>query len=92
MQTEQTRGEGNNGKLVDQKPPLKLEDVWAIRIDLQNAHAVRDFSPCSNLQSTLLNAQPRLCPHAPIRSQARIKDSTPIKQESNTRKNDLRFL
>jgi len=34
----------NKGKLVGQKPPLKPEDVWAIRIYLQNAHAVRDLA------------------------------------------------
>jgi len=26
------------------KPPLKLKDIWAIRIYLQNAHAVRDLA------------------------------------------------
>ena len=32
----------NKGKLVGQKAPLKPKDIWAIRIHLQNAHAVRD--------------------------------------------------
>ena len=32
----------NKDKLVRQKPPLKPKDIWAIRIYLQNAHAVRD--------------------------------------------------
>ena len=31
-------------KLVGQKPPLKPKDIWAIRIYLQNAHAVRDLA------------------------------------------------
>jgi integrase len=44
MKTEQTRAAWNKGKLVGQKPPLKLKDVWAIRIYLQNAHAVRDLA------------------------------------------------
>jgi integrase len=44
MKTEQTREAWNKGKLVGQKPPLKLKDVWAIRIYLQNAHAVRDLA------------------------------------------------
>ena len=36
---------GNNkGKLVGQKAPLKPKDIWAIRIHLQNAHAVRDLA------------------------------------------------
>lgn len=34
----------NKGKLVGQKPPLKLKDIWSIRIHLQNAHAVRDLA------------------------------------------------
>jgi hypothetical protein len=36
--------QANKGKLVGQKPPLKPKDVWAIRIYLQNAHAVRDLA------------------------------------------------
>lgn len=34
----------NKGKLIGQKPPLKPMDIWAIRIHLQNAHAVRDLA------------------------------------------------
>ena len=34
----------NEDKLVGQKPPLKPKDIWAIRIYLQNAHAVRDLA------------------------------------------------
>ncbi len=34
----------NRGKLVEQKAPLKPKDIWAIRIHLQNAHAVRDLA------------------------------------------------
>ena len=34
----------NKGKLVGQKPPFKPKDIWAIRIYLQNAHAVRDLA------------------------------------------------
>ena len=34
----------NKGKLVGQKPPLKPKDIWAIRIHLQNADAVRDLA------------------------------------------------
>ncbi|MPZ47488.1 MAG: tyrosine-type recombinase/integrase [Betaproteobacteria bacterium] len=37
-------GAWNKGKLVGQKPPLKPKDIWAIRIHLQNAHAVRDLA------------------------------------------------
>jgi integrase len=44
MKTEQTREAWNKGKLVGQKPPLRPKDVWAIRIQLQNAHAVRELA------------------------------------------------
>ncbi|MEX3934386.1 hypothetical protein AB4Y32_21770 [Paraburkholderia phymatum] len=44
MKTQQPREAWNKGKLVGQKPPLRPKDVWAIRIHLQNAHAVRDLS------------------------------------------------
>jgi integrase len=44
MKTEQTREAWNKGKLIGQKPPLRPKDVWAIRIHLQNAHAVRNLA------------------------------------------------
>ena len=44
METVQGRAAWNKGKLVGQKPPLKPKDIWAIRIHLQNAHAVRDLA------------------------------------------------
>lgn len=34
----------NKGKLVGQKAPLKPKDIWAIRIHLQNEHAVRGLA------------------------------------------------
>jgi len=34
----------NKGKLTGQKPPLKLKEVWAIRIRLQLAKKVRDLA------------------------------------------------
>ncbi len=34
----------NKGKLVGQKPPLKLKEVWAIRIRLQIANHIRDLA------------------------------------------------
>lgn len=44
METIHQRDAWNKGKLVGQKPPLKLKDIWTIRIHLQNAHAVRDLA------------------------------------------------
>jgi integrase len=57
MKTEQTREAWNKGKLVGQKPPFKLKDVWAIRIYLQNAHAVRDLA----LFNLAIDSKPRGC-------------------------------
>jgi hypothetical protein len=34
----------NKGKLVGQKPPLKLKEIWAIRIRLQLAGRLRDLA------------------------------------------------
>lgn len=44
METIQKREARYKGKLVGQKPPLKPKDIWAIRIYLQNVHAVRDLA------------------------------------------------
>ena len=34
----------NKGRLVGQKTPLKLKEIWAIRIRLQLAEKVRDLA------------------------------------------------
>jgi hypothetical protein len=34
----------NRGKLIVQKPPLKLKDIWAIRITLKVAQRPRDLA------------------------------------------------
>jgi len=34
----------NKGKLVGQKPPLKLKEIWAIRIRLELANKIRDLA------------------------------------------------
>lgn len=34
----------NKGKLVGQKAPLKLKDIWGIRVRLQLAHRTRDLA------------------------------------------------
>ena len=44
MEANAKREAWNKGKLVGQKPPLKPKDIWAIRIHLQNTHAVRDLA------------------------------------------------
>src|SRR5258706_8591779 len=34
----------NKGKLIGQKPPLKLKEIWAVRIRLQLAHRTRELA------------------------------------------------
>jgi len=41
---EASKAPWNKGKLVGQKPPLKLKEVWAIRIRLELAHNLRDLA------------------------------------------------
>ena len=40
----QQRVPWNKGKLIGQKAPLKLKEIWAIRIRLQLAHRARDLA------------------------------------------------
>jgi len=42
--TEGRRVPWNKGKLVGQKPPLKLKEIWAIRIRLQLGHRTRELA------------------------------------------------
>ena len=44
-QAERRRPPWNRGRLLGQKPPLKLREVWAIRIHLQIAERPRDVQP-----------------------------------------------
>ena len=34
----------NKGKIVGQKAPLKLKDIWALRVRLQVEHRVRELA------------------------------------------------
>ena len=44
MPTELRSEPWNKGKIVGQKAPFKLKDVWAIRVRLQLAHRERDLA------------------------------------------------
>lgn len=41
----------NKGKLVGQKAPLRLKDIWAIRVRLQIAEETRDLAQATSLRS-----------------------------------------
>lgn len=44
LHTSQHHQPWNKGKLIGQKAPLKLKDIWAIRISLQFGQKVRDLA------------------------------------------------
>ncbi|MEM8511662.1 hypothetical protein RCH14_000953 [Massilia sp. MP_M2] len=44
MQTSAYQAAWNKGKLVGQKSPLKLKEIWSIRIRLQLTEQVRDLA------------------------------------------------
>ena len=58
-----TRKPWNKGKLTGQKPPLKLKEIWAIRIRLQISKRVRDLA----LFNLALDSKLRSCDLVKIR-------------------------
>ncbi|SMF67664.1 hypothetical protein SAMN02745866_04305 [Alteromonadaceae bacterium Bs31] len=58
----------NKGKLVGQKPPLKLPEIWAIRIRLQLAKHFRDLA----LFNLAIDSTLRSCDRVKLR----VKDVT----------------
>ena len=56
-----TRIPWNKGKLVGQKPPLKLREIWAIRIRLQLARRTRDLALFNMAIDSKLRACDLLC-------------------------------
>ena len=63
-----TRSPWNKGKLTGQKPPLKLKEIWAIRIRLQISLQVRDLA----LFNLAIDSKLRSCDLVKIR----VKDIT----------------
>ena len=53
----------NKGKLIGQKPPLKLKEIWTIRIRLQLAGNIRDLA----LFNLAIDSKPRSCDLVKIR-------------------------
>jgi hypothetical protein len=74
MQITQHREPLNKGKLVGQKRQLKPRDIWAIRIQLQNAHNVRDLAMLNlAIDSRLLHCRP---------TAKRVSMAAPAEQQS----------
>ena len=57
IQKSQPHTAWNRGKLVGQKLPLKLKEIWAIRIRLQLANSIRDLA----LFNTAIDSKLRSC-------------------------------
>src|SRR5438874_13053223 len=53
----------NKGKLVGQKAPLKLKDIWAIRVRLEITHRTRDLA----LFNLAIDSKLRACDLVKIR-------------------------
>ena len=64
----QNRTPWNKGKLIGQKPPLKLKKVWAIRIHLLIANRIRDLV----LSNLAIDSRLRSCDLVKLR----VKDVT----------------
>jgi integrase len=47
----------NNGKLIGQKTPLKLKEIWAIRVRLELSHRVSDLA----LFNLVIDSKLRAC-------------------------------
>ena|SRR6185436_19563730 len=58
----------NKGKLLGQKPPLKLKEIWAIRIRLQLDHRTRELA----LFNLAVDSELRGCDRAVPLSEPRV--------------------
>ncbi len=56
----------NKGKLIGQKPPLKLKENWAVRIRLQLLHRIRDLM---GLFNRAIDSKLRGCDLVDLRAQ-----------------------
>ncbi len=88
----------NKGKLIGQKPPLKPQEIWAIRIRLQLSHRLRDLA----LFNLAIDSKLRACdlvrlkigdiaPTGQVASRAKIlqrKTGRPVQFEITARTRD----
>ncbi len=88
----------NKGNLIGQKPPLKLQEIWAIRIRLQMANSCRDLA----LFNLAIDSKLRACdltrlqvndiaPNGHVASRAKIlqrKTGHPVQFEITARTRD----
>ena len=63
-------GPWNKGKLVGQKAPLRLKEIWAIRIRLQLANRIRDLA----LFNLAIDSKLRSCDLVKLRAVSKPTD------------------
>lgn len=66
----------NKGKLTGQKPPLKLKEIWAIRIRLQISKQIRDLT----LFNLAIDSKLRSCDLVKIRVRDVTHGATVLKR------------
>ena len=64
MNTNVPREPWNKGKLVGQKAPLRLRDIWSIRVRLQISEKTRDLA----LFNLAIDSKLRACDLTKLRS------------------------
>lgn len=67
----------NKGKLTGQKPPLKLREIWAIRMRLQMASKIRELA----MFNLAIDSKLRACDLTRLQVQD-IRSRTPRSRES----------
>jgi hypothetical protein len=72
-----TRSPWNKGKLVGQKPPLKLKEIWAVRFHLQHRRQFRDLA----LFNLAIDSKLRACDLVKVRT-AEVFDGVEVKRRS----------
>ena len=78
----------NKGKIVGQKAPLKLKDIWAIRIRLQLGHRTRELA----LFDLGLDSKLRACDSVRLRERTSATViAFPLKRSSCSKKPDDLF-
>ena len=87
----------NKGKLLGQKPPLKLKEIWAVRIRLQLARHVRELAlfnlaidsklrGCDLVGAARPRCGPRQSTSPPVRSSCRGRPSGRSSSRSTNRR------
>jgi hypothetical protein len=78
----QTRALWNEGKLTGPKPPLKVREIWAIRIRLQLAHKLRDLA----LFNLAIDSKLRGCALHPMDFKTWVGEHRPIPRRRGRRR------